>query len=107
MHDRKNHPADRNSKALFASSGTHPLESPSALVAGHPAGAPRRQAVHGAAWLGLVLDRRRRRGEGSASGMPWGDGLGKGDWEGLGGKISKRPLMSHWWGAVTFSPLLI
>ena len=24
-------------------------------------------------------------GEGSASGVPWGDGLGKGDWEGLGG----------------------
>ena len=79
----------RNSQALFASSGAHPLEPPSALVAGHPAGAPRRQAVHGAAWLGLVLDRRRRLGEGSASGVPWGDGLGKGDWEGLGGgKIS-------------------
>ena len=24
-------------------------------------------------------------GEGSAAGVPWGDGLGKGDWEGLGG----------------------
>src|SRR3977135_2132003 len=77
--------ADRNSKALFASSGTHPLEPPSDLGAGHPDRAPRRQAVHGAAWLGLVLDRRRRLGEGSASGVPWGDGLGKGDWEGLGG----------------------
>lgn len=25
-----------------------------------------------------VLDRRRRMGEGSASGVPWGDGLGTG-----------------------------
>ena len=49
-------------QVLFASSGAHPLEPPSALVAGHPAGAPRRQAVHGAAWLWLVLDRRRRMG---------------------------------------------
>ena len=38
-------------------------------------GALRRQAVHGAAWLWLVPDRRRRMGEGSAAGGPWGDGL--------------------------------
>ncbi len=30
-------PVDRNSKALFASSGAHPLGSLSALAAGHPA----------------------------------------------------------------------
>jgi len=31
---------------------------------------------------------RLRIGEGSASGVPWGDGLGKGDLGRLGGKIS-------------------
>jgi hypothetical protein len=37
-----------------------------------PGGARRR-----ALWLGL--DRRLKMGEDSASGMPWGDGLGTGD----------------------------
>ena len=32
--------------------------------------APRSQAEHGAAWRWLVLDRRRRMGEGSAQGCP-------------------------------------
>jgi hypothetical protein len=32
-----------------------------------------------AAGLALVLDRHRRMGESSASGVPWGDGLGQGD----------------------------
>src|SRR5262249_8421958 len=59
--------ADRNSKALFASSGAPLLEPPG-----------------GAAWLWLVLDRRRRMEQGSASGVPWGDSLGKGDWKGGG-----------------------
>jgi hypothetical protein len=41
-----------------------------------PAGAPRNQAEHGAARLWLVLDRRRRMGEGRALGLlegnyPW------------------------------------
>jgi len=49
---------------------------------------PRSQAEHGATWLWLVLDMRLRIGEGSASGVPWGDGLGKGDLGRLGGKIS-------------------
>jgi len=51
--------------------------------------APRSQAEHGAAWRRLVLDMRLRMGEGSAAGVPWGDGLGKGDWEGLGGRPSR------------------
>lgn len=43
----------------------------------HPppaAAAPRSQAEHGLARLWLVLDRRCRMGEGSAAGVPWGDG---------------------------------
>ena len=48
-----------------------------------PAAATRRSAPqHGGARrraLWLVLDRRLRMGEGSASGRPWGDGLGTGD----------------------------
>ena len=35
--------------------------------------------MHGAAWLWRVLDIRLRLGWGSAAGVPWGDGLGKGD----------------------------
>jgi hypothetical protein len=35
-----------------------------------PSRAPRSQAEHGAAWRWLVLDRRRRMGEGSAQGCP-------------------------------------
>src|SRR5262249_8463488 len=46
---------------------------------GRPAGAAPSQAERGAAPLSLVLDRRRRMGEGSASGGPWGDSLGTGD----------------------------
>lgn len=43
---------------------------------------PRRSGPqHGGARLSLVLDRRLRMGEGSASGVPWGAGLGKGGWE--------------------------
>jgi hypothetical protein len=38
----------------------------------------------GGARLWLGLDRRRRMGEGSASGAPWGDSLGTGDWAGGG-----------------------
>jgi hypothetical protein len=34
------------------------------------------------------MDKRLRMGEGSASGVPWGDGLGQGDLGRLGGKIS-------------------
>ena len=51
-----------------------------------PARAARSQAEHGAARLWLVLDRRRRMGEGSAAGVPWGDGLGQGGWERRGGE---------------------
>jgi hypothetical protein len=55
----------------------------------------RRQAERGAARRALVLDRRRRMGEGSASGVRWGDGLGTGD---LGRRrgicVSHRPLLS-------------
>jgi hypothetical protein len=40
-----------------------------------------RAARRRAARLWLVLDRRLRRGEGSASGGPWGDGRGAGSWE--------------------------
>ena len=36
------------------------------------------------------LDMPRRMGEGRASGVPWGEGLGKGDLEGWGEAISKR-----------------
>jgi hypothetical protein len=85
---------DRNSKALFASSGAHPLEPPSTLAAGHPvcpvpcgspAAAPRRRtALRGFGWcwtgaagwgrecLRGALERRPREGR-----------LGR-----LGGKIS-------------------
>ena len=42
----------------------------------------------GAARLWLVLDRRRRMGEGSAAGGPWGDGLRKGDREGGGADLN-------------------
>jgi hypothetical protein len=37
----------------------------------------------------LVLDRRRRMGEGSAAGVPWGDGPGKGGGEAIGGSWFK------------------
>jgi hypothetical protein len=43
------------------------------------AGAACSTAERGAVRLELVLDRRRRMGEDSASGVPWGEGLGKGD----------------------------
>ena len=72
----------RNSKALFASSGAHPLEPSSALVAGYPVP---RILPRGAAWLWLVLDRRRRRGEGRAAWVPWGEGPGRTVVEGWGG----------------------
>src|SRR5262245_25050326 len=39
--------ADRNSKALFASSGVHSLEPSSALAAGHPVSPPLHAAVYG------------------------------------------------------------
>ena len=56
--------ADRNSKALFASSGAPLLEPPQRRAGAPPErpGARRRTALHGAAWLWLVLDRRRRMG---------------------------------------------
>ena len=41
--------------------------------------AARNTALRRAARRGPGLDRRRRMGEGSASGVPWGDGFGKGD----------------------------
>ena len=50
-----------------------------------PPPAARSQAEHGAARLWLVLDRRRRMGEGSAAGVPWGDGLGTVGWGKLAG----------------------
>jgi hypothetical protein len=37
------------------------------------------ELLHDAAWLWLVLDMCLRMGEGSASRVSWGDGLGKGD----------------------------
>jgi len=46
---------------------------------GGRARAARSTAERGAARRGLVLDRRRRMGEGSAAGVPWGDGRGTGD----------------------------
>src|SRR5262249_61481259 len=42
-------------------------------------------AERGAARRWRVLDRRRRMGEGNASGGSWGDGFGKGGLERLGG----------------------
>ena len=58
--------------------------TPPRSAAARPPERPRSQAERGAARLRLVLDRRRRMGEGSAAGGPWGDGLGKGDVEGRG-----------------------
>jgi hypothetical protein len=53
------------------------------LPSGH-CGSPTKAACstveHGAARLSLMLDRRRRMGEGSAAGVLWKDGLGKGGW---------------------------
>ena len=61
--------------------GAHPapvvLPAPPARC-GNPAGAACSTAERGAARFWLVLDRRLRMGEGSASGRPWGDGPGKG-----------------------------
>jgi hypothetical protein len=53
-----------------------------------------RARCRGAARLSLGLDRRLRRGEGSASAVPWGDGFGKGDWAGWRGLAeASRPVM--------------
>jgi len=43
-----------------------------------------------AARLWLVLDRRRRMGEGRASGVPWGEGLGQGDLGRLEGSAMQK-----------------
>jgi hypothetical protein len=43
--------------------------------------------------VGWCWDRRRRMGEGSAAGVPWGDGRGKGDVGRLGGAIANG--MAH------------
>ena len=55
-----------------------------------PAGAAPSQAARGAAPLLLGLDRRRRMGEGSATGVPWGDSRGTGDVGRLEGDDFKR-----------------
>src|SRR5713101_1301106 len=56
---------------------------PPGLWRARPSGLQHGGARCGATWA--VLDRRRRMGEGSAAGVPWGDGLGKGGWERRGG----------------------
>src|SRR5262249_28072194 len=71
-----------NSKALLghfcaASAGVCPRRAAAARPSGPPQGVAR---------LALVLDLRLRMGEDSASGVPWGDGLGS-----LGkGDVSRR-----------------
>ena len=57
-----------------------------------PARAAHSTAERGAARLWLVLDMRRRMGEGRASGGPWGEGLGKGDLGRLEGSKIARSL---------------
>jgi len=64
-----------------------------AAPAGAPPSAPRAahsKAERGAARRWLRLDRRRRMGEGSAAGVPWGAGLGTGGLERLGGDFTLR-----------------
>src|SRR5262249_19505578 len=78
---RRNNPlrpsADRKFKSTL---GTFALR-PRRAAAARPSGPPQ-----GVARLALVLDLRLRMGEDSASGVPWGDGLGS-----LGkGDVSRR-----------------
>ena len=67
-----------------------PLAAPPAYPGrrGRPAGAAHSQAERG-------LDTRLGMGEGSASEVPWGDGLGKGDWERLSPSVSTTGVIGH------------
>jgi hypothetical protein len=62
----------------------HATQRPAVAPPKRP-GAWRRAALHGFGRLWLVLDMRRRMEEGSASGVPWGGGLGKGGFGRVGG----------------------
>src|SRR6266851_6747232 len=105
-------PAERigNPKAFFApppwphaSAGGHP--SPAALAA--PPARRRSPPERPAARLWLVLDMRLRMGEGSASGVPWGGGLGTGGFGklgGLGGACATVILCSDLIGTLASSP---
>src|SRR5712691_3367424 len=65
-----------------AGSVPRPQRAAAARRSGSQRGGARRRAL----WL--VLDRRLRMGEDSASGVPWGDGLGTGDVGRLEGGIA-------------------
>ena len=67
-----------------AGSVPRPQRAAAARRSGSQLGGARRRAL----WL--VLDRRLRMGEDSASGVPWGDGLGTGDVGRLEGGDFKR-----------------
>src|SRR5207245_2646757 len=59
---------------------------PQRAAAARPSGSQLGGARRCTLWL--VLDRRRRMGQESASGVPWGDGLGTGDVGRPEGKLS-------------------